>query len=1005
MPDTLYDSDEKLKDLEKSYAAPSSTESGSQKLAEQKGLEDAYAAPAATTSGSQKTAGAKELSQKEDAAADDTVGNGFSSEKKKNSRMKGWMTKKRVGIAGGIAGVGLGGGLLGLTMISGPLQFIHLSENLLHSFSKNESDSSNRMGKLFRYARAVKNNDFGETRVGVLGSKVFGTTIEKLNNMGIEIARGPTGAPTKTTFNTETMKATYPELNGMTDAEAKTFLADKLKINPDIITGSGGKFAIDQGSFSLRDTRFLTKNTTYLLGDGKISSGIKTRELTKFFNLPSLLHPLSRAVASAENKYLNAKATKATAAEEEKAGQAVEEAKFAATTEPLAAQADGAANDIKSTNNTLTKGITGALLLSGGACVVYDTAGSIIKINHARVVLPAAAQAMSLIATGEQIKAGGADVTNQELALLNKNFVDNNGQSIWQGQALESLSSGSYHTGDPNLPADYKQAFSSSTTAASLQNGINTVFSTFGISAADACSTAGLIVQGAITLAISGASLFGEVVSAGTATPAIIAEQAAFWSAKEAAGIIESGVALHFIQRYVISKTTVAILAADAFRGPVGGDLLAYGSRAAANVASIASGGIDLGNQASTVLAANESSANRQQFQSESFFARMFNVYDSRSLIGHLADSMSPSFAQNATTIGNSFLGMGSTLSHIFSSMLPKAAAATTYNWGFPQYGLPQSMLNDPAMSDPYANASAVAKIFDAACLNKDGSLNGCSYISKIDTCFGDSLTHNSTPEGIVWDVTAQHDVNPSDSTYIAERCNDISDATWKQIVMFVFDTNTMKSAACYEGNQTSCADEGMGTTTSPSSPPNNAVTGDAATLAQQVLKNTNITRGPTALADLQAAANNQKVTPGPIGGAGAGTTGCSARTPVYLDATLLQAMLNIAQQYKYQIQDIVSGHNCDTGRHPLGRAMDIFQLDGEPINGHCGDQNIKDFTNGVTTIMSRLLPAGKFVNGNPVNMAGIGACSQNEVANPPANINYFFDSPDQLHVDVGVPS
>lgn len=184
-------------------------------------------------------------------------------------------------------------------------------------------------------------------------------------------------------------------------------------------------------------------------------------------------------------------------------------------------------------------------------------------------------------------------------------------------------------------------------------------------------------------------------------------------------------------------------------------------------------------------------------------------------------------------------------------------------------------------------------------------------------------------------------------------------------------------------------------------------VTGDAATLAKQVMANQNIVLGPTAQADLQAAAQNEQVMPGPAATGDIGTSPCSNRQPTYLSATLLQAMLNIAQKYNYEIAAIVSGHNCDSGRSPLGRGMDIYQVSNKPIDWTT--KNTRDFASYVIGVMAKLLPDGHYIGGRPVNMAGIGiggeGCIPLSAFSPPSNINYFSDSCSELHVDVGFSS
>jgi hypothetical protein len=102
--------------------------------------------------------------------------------------------------------------------------------------------------------------------------------------------------------------------------------------------------------------------------------------------------------------------------------------------------------------------------------------------------------------------------------------------------------------------------------------------------------------------------------------------------------------------------------------------------------------------------------------------------------------------------------------------------------------------------------------------------------------------------------------------------------------------------------------------------------------------------------------------------------------------------MLVIAQKYKYQINDIVSNHDCDTGNHPLGKAFDIFQVNGQPILGRCTSSDMAAFYNYVAQVMSQVVGSGS---------TGIGTCLKGLLQNPPSNVVNFVDADDQLHVDV----
>ncbi|HET7529280.1 MAG TPA: hypothetical protein VFJ84_03595 [Candidatus Saccharimonadales bacterium] len=688
----------------------------------------------------------------------------------------------------------LGGGIATLAIASiisffavGPLQVIHASQILQHPFSKQDNDSSNRISKLFRLAR---NKDIGETRVGTLGSKYFGRTIGQLEDAGVNIERGPTGSPTKITYDTEKLKSSFPELEGMSPDERASFLSEKIGFSVDPVSGSSTKFSIDPSRFDIKSARLLTKSTVGLLDNGKIVTGLKTRVLAKFFNLPSLFHPLSRAIADKENNIANA-------AQRKKAQQQDEAKRESSVTEPIEIEGESAVKDIKDKSGKYNSTVMKALLFTGGACFIRDISGDIIKVNHDLVVLPAAARATDLIAIGAQAKSGH-DVSMSQVGEVVGGFSNKDGQSIWQGQAMQALINGGKADQKlAELPPDYSQAFSGDTTAAQIKSWANDALGG-SFTAGLACSKVGVAVQIAAGLFAAASSAIAEIGSAGTLTPAI----AAGWVAKEGLSFAVSAIAMHFVSGFILNGNT-AKLAADAFSGPVGGDLLAYGARAAANTAAIASGGIALGNNASTILAENEQKQEDQQFRSQSWLARLFNPYDYRSAVAKLIDSTSPSPVQDVSKIGSIFADFGSVFTHSLSSIFPKAhAAEKPYDWGFSQYGLPDSILKDPNLSDPYQNADQAAKLLDGS--------DGGKYIKRANDCFGVAIKKVTDSDGKQrWDVIPDHDITPTDESY--KDCSDESE-DWHRIIMFVFDTSTMKAAACYQGDEQSCADLSSGT-------------------------------------------------------------------------------------------------------------------------------------------------------------------------------------------------
>ncbi|MEJ0072798.1 MAG: hypothetical protein WDN27_01770 [Candidatus Saccharibacteria bacterium] len=930
---------------------------------------------------------AEKLDKSEKDAGDDSMNYKPSNPKKK--RYARWITKKKVAIAGGTTGGIVGLGLFGLTFVTGPLQFIHVAQILHNShFSQSEDAGDGRMGKIIRYFR--NGLDPGETRLGWIGSKYKNNILGQLKEIGIT----PNGTTTLGNFESMDIDAknTKSPYAGLTDDEARAAIQTDYggTVTGDVATG----FKVEDVGKGYKAPANALKTSLAALKTNKLSTSMRFRVLKTYFNVS--WHPLSilnnkvnKTASDIFNGYKQkwqnrikngtepATGTATGATEEDEQGKSVPAG---------AADTDTAANAGKNSKQILEsiKGSAGAKITGGVAaavglaCALKSVDDNIAAIRYAQVIEPMIRVGVEAISVGDQIESG-QDVDPAELSYLSTYFTSTDAAT---GQSNNWTDSEPIHadmgeTGGIDINQGTKDTLAAGRPSwlAWTQN-----------SAFDAaCSTAGGIITGALS--------FGISVISGEAASAVIG------------GVIGYLAAPQLIS-YVSSLLSGDALDVAGLAGAQYGSVADYGATLAANAGSLAMGGVAL--TASQIAQLDEQSSQEEQvaFQSQSFLSRTFNLDDYQSLASTVLADQGSSFMTNVTNIGSGIGNVFSDALHLPFKLYATTvhADAPTYQYPFATYGFSQQDLDNPAVADPYANADAAAQILDS---NGQGSTP--DYIKKAADCFGVNITKQNS-DG-VWDViptnktSSGKDLNPYDtSSYNSTECADTGDANWMKIRFFILDTGTMEGYACAEFNDaTSCANDGEGSATpAATTTTTTATNGNATSLAQQVLANKNITLGPTAKADIQATANGQQVTPGPIEGQnnGSASTGpCAARTPVTLDPMLLQAMLDIANGYSYTIQDITSGHDCDTGRHPLGRAFDIFDVNGSPINGNCDDQEMRTFASYVTGIMSGLKPGA---TGGQRN--GIGACDQAMVKSVPANINYFVDSSDQLHVDTGKP-
>jgi hypothetical protein len=157
------------------------------------------------------------------------------------------------------------------------------------------------------------------------------------------------------------------------------------------------------------------------------------------------------------------------------------------------------------------------------------------------------------------------------------------------------------------------------------------------------------------------------------------------------------------------------------------------------------------------------------------------------------------------------------------------------------------------------------------------------------------------------------------------------------------------------------CQPQGSGSAPPPTNP-----TGSERELAAQILGNSKINiRTAEARLDLQYTAEGKAIAECGLGRG--------------LNATLLQVILKIAEKYPIAINYFDTGHGCDSGFHPKGRAVDLDEV---------GILNNKPAQEHIVSV----LPDG----------GGLGQKQCMGAINGTSRIRYFNDVCNHIHVDVG---
>jgi hypothetical protein len=422
-----------------------------------------------------------------------------------------------------------------------------------------------------------------------------------------------------------------------------------------------------------------------------------------------------------------------------------------------------------------------------------------------------------------------------------------------------------------------------------------------------------------------------------------------------------SGVFSSFVSNVVVTPFTDNMSGGRIF------DMMAAGADAALNDSCQITLGCSLISNLSVTNLRNQQVAEaKAQFDSQNMFARVFDTNSTYSLVSRLAmdlptNSVTTAGTSTISMLSNPLTKMSSAFSSIFSTNHAFAATPVQADpFSIPQVGY-TSVPNDP---EAY---------FQQNCVN--GPL--ATYDSSSGTLDVSAWLNSQTEAAGTGQAVATQN-NP---------CLLIN--TMSQVAGGLMDSKLLPANS---SNNTPIADTSGATT----------ITGDAKSLATQVLANKNITfQTPSDKTDMENTRDGKPLS-------------CTDSTGTYtlkngIAASLMKVVLQLAQNNTYAISAVYSGHGgqgngcSDGGRHPLGRAMDVATINGVVTNGdgcstagcryHSTDNGViqKFYTEALLD-----LPKG-------TKMGGIG---QTECLSPavpiPAGINAFADTCTHVHIDVG---
>jgi hypothetical protein len=745
-------------------------------------------------------------------------GTGTSTDKDSGFRVSGDVddgTSGSTGTAGLLAKeMAIGGGMA----VSGPFEFVHIAQLLEQDhFSVLQDESNDRLFEEMRYVHYQNKGEAYKTNLGYIGNKLADKFDADLKAQGLESTYTPVfGLKDGYVIDREN-----EQFKGMNDEEIKSYLDNKYngggKLEFSTITDAEGNEQLfmkqPSGYFLSRRITSVTLqdadlgDTTSAIGarimgtrDGVTWSPLKKLDSQLFKTLEDKYAEWTKERTENESSGIPDDLTAAIDTENnpdatpaEKAAAAAAAAGPAAEGTDIAQQGDNASHEAQSgeaTSEGTLSGFTshvGFKIGAGGAaaagvlCMARGLAEQAGNIKQAQVELPLVRIGIRALSEGNQVMSG-QNVDAQQLSLDSKQLYDATTKTDWS--AAQSIQAETGHPGDGVPPGNTLQTIGSGTPLDFLLTGqLNSILS-------PVCSTAGQVAQNVIGFFGGPIEFLTTSVVSAAVTPTLT----------------------HTISQYLAGQ---AVNYAHA-KGAQFGSYIDYGARLGANDQAISEGGRALSSQEEGTLSEATNDAAKTQFDQHNLAYRIFDPNDRMSMLSSLMDNQSGSVTANMSNVALAATSVTHSLATTFSDIFSGIAHADPqpYDYGFPEIAFSQDEMDNSSVANPYANGDAVADILD-----KNGQDGEPDYISLAQQCFHDTLQQISVPDPSnggndqVWDVSFGTDpVNIYSQSYknVESSCNSTSDPDWLKIRFFIFDTQNIKAADCYDGDDQMCTEMGF---------------------------------------------------------------------------------------------------------------------------------------------------------------------------------------------------
>lgn len=461
----------------------------------------------------------------------------------------------------------------------------------------------------------------------------------------------------------------------------------------------------------------------------------------------------------------------------------------------------------------LIRGASGLASVASALCTVREVGSLVDEYQYENIVLPMLRMGGEVITGGNQIMSG-SDINTEEIGVQGEDMTDEEGKSFIAARSMQ------YELGKEPTGPDIPPGARPSRVGEKL----------FFFNIVEDIPFLGSICG--VANSISAIPIIGDAINLGS-------------------DAIEGGInaALsptgYSIEEFM--ESVVAFFAGDVVntyaQGPELGNIANYGARLAANDQAIASGGRLLTESEMNIRDQTNAIALKEEFSKQSFFARVLDIRDVRSVAGRASLEMPQTPSGAVAKIFSSPQG-------VFAGIFRPISAQTQseYEYGFDEYGFSIAEQEDERFSDPYENESSLDAFIagnlavQQACepnwpreewkAKCDVPYSDMSEFNNGDSTYGSGEGDGSDAVGsdhkangrqcFGMEIGANGDLINHETVKYFEldpACSS-SDANWLRYRFYVTDAITAHTLACYEGREQSCSQLGFGSSPTGNSSP-----------------------------------------------------------------------------------------------------------------------------------------------------------------------------------------